>query len=119
MSKIIEIRTGQLFSSTSESSTYYDYDGSGIFRFPKTPLISITKFEYNIYGNTVAPSWIELEEGYGKNLKTGKFGNMIKMGVTDPTLVTKSALNNAVSVATTIISSSAIITNMRADESVK
>jgi chaperonin GroEL len=59
------------------------------------------------------------EEGYGKNLKTGKFGNMIKMGVTDPTLVTKSALNNAVSVATTIISSSAIITNMRADESVK
>lgn len=66
-SKIIEIKSGQVFSSTSESSTYYDYDGSGIFRLPKTPFISITKLEYNVNSKGVSPSWIELEEGFDKN----------------------------------------------------
>jgi chaperonin GroEL len=47
------------------------------------------------------------------NVKTGEFGDMMKMGVIDPTLVTKSALKNAVSVATTIMMSQVIVTNMR------
>jgi chaperonin GroEL len=44
---------------------------------------------------------------------------MIKMGIIDPSKVTKNALLNAVSVATTIMSTNAIITNIRADESPK
>lgn len=54
--------------------------------------------------------------GYGYNLKTGEYGDMVKMGVIDPALVTKSALNNAVSVAKTIMTSEAIVVNMRQDE---
>jgi chaperonin GroEL (HSP60 family) len=42
---------------------------------------------------------------------------MEKMGVIDPTMVTKSALKNAVSVATTIMSSQVAIVNMRENES--
>ena len=38
---------------------------------------------------------------------------MIKAGVIDPALVTKTALKNAVSVVTTIISADCIISNMR------
>jgi chaperonin GroEL len=57
--------------------------------------------------------------GYGLNLKTMEYGDMIKMGVIDPALVTKSALKNAVSVATTIMVSECIITNMREGESVQ
>jgi chaperonin GroEL len=38
---------------------------------------------------------------------------MMKMGIIDPTKVTKNALLNAVSVATTIMSTNAIITNIR------
>jgi chaperonin GroEL len=51
--------------------------------------------------------------GYGYNLKTDEYGDMMSMGVIDPTLVTKSALNNAVSVAKTIMTSEAIVVNMR------
>ena len=40
-------------------------------------------------------------------------------GIIDPVLVTKSALKNAVSVASTIISADCIISNMRLDESNK
>lgn len=51
--------------------------------------------------------------GYGYNLNTGEYGDMVSMGVIDPALVTKSALNNAVSVAKTIMTSEAIVVNMR------
>lgn len=52
-------------------------------------------------------------KGHGLDVKTGKEGDMVKMGIIDPTKVTVSALENAVSVATTILSTNAIITNVR------
>jgi chaperonin GroEL len=56
-------------------------------------------------------------EGY--DVKAEQYVDMIKAGIVDPTKVTKNALLNAVSVATTILSTNAIITNIRADESTK
>ena len=53
----------------------------------------------------------DFDEGCGVNLKTGEVGNMIEMGIVDPALVTKSALRNAVSVASTILSTKTIIHN--------
>jgi len=52
----------------------------------------------------------------GYNLKTGEYGDMFKMGVVDPLKVTKNALKNAVSVATTILSTNAIVTMARSYE---
>jgi chaperonin GroEL len=49
----------------------------------------------------------------------GKPVDMIEAGIIDPVLVTKSALKNAVSVVTTIISADCVISNMRLDESSK
>ena len=52
-------------------------------------------------------------KGYGVDVITGKEVNMIKNGIIDPMLVTKTALKNAVSVACTIISADAVISNVR------
>ena len=49
----------------------------------------------------------------GIDVKTGKEVSMIKAGIVDPVLVTKSALKNAVSVVTTIISADCVISNKR------
>lgn len=57
-----------------------------------------------------------IAEGHGLNLKNGMMGDLIKMGVIDPFKVTRSALQNAVSVATTILSTNAIITMARSYE---
>jgi len=57
-----------------------------------------------------------IESGFGYNLKTGQMGDLIKMGVIDPLKVTRSALQNAVSVAVTILSTNAIITIARSYE---
>jgi len=51
----------------------------------------------------------------GYDLKNDCFGDMFKMGVIDPLKVTKNALINAVSVATTILSTNAIVTNVRVE----
>ena len=56
------------------------------------------------------------QKGYGYNLKTGKVGDLIEMGVIDPLKVTRSALENAVSVAVTILSTNAIVTMARVYE---
>jgi len=57
------------------------------------------------------------EEGEGVDVVTGKEVDMIKSGIIDPVLVTKSALKNAVSVVSTIISADCVISNMRMNES--
>lgn len=55
--------------------------------------------------------------GHSVDVKTGKTGDMIKMGIIDPMKVTKTALQNAVSVAVTILSTNAIVTMARTYES--
>jgi len=52
----------------------------------------------------------------GYNLKTGMHGDLIKMGVVDPLKVTRCALQNAISVAVTILSTNAIVTMARVYE---
>jgi chaperonin GroEL len=59
---------------------------------------------------------MDIPIGYGYNVKTGQMGDLIDMGVIDPFKVTRSALQNAVSVATTILSTNAIITMARSYE---
>ena len=56
----------------------------------------------------------KLEEGKGLDVVTGDTVDMVKAGIIDPLLVTKSALINAASVATTILSTDCVINNVRA-----
>ena len=56
-------------------------------------------------------------KGLGVDVVTGEDVDMIEKGIIDPVLVTKSALKNAVSVVTTIISADCAISNMRMNES--
>ena len=53
-------------------------------------------------------------EGMGLDVVTGNTVDMVKAGIIDPLLVTKSALMNAASVATTILSTDCVINNIRA-----
>jgi len=54
------------------------------------------------------------QEGIGVNVATGAYCHMMSVGIIDPTKVTKEALKNAVSVATTLLSTETVITNIRA-----
>jgi len=64
-------------------------------------------------GIEYAPLDAVLKTGFGLNVITGETVDMIKAGIIDPLLVTKSALRNAASVATTILSTDCVINNLR------
>ena len=49
------------------------------------------------------------DAGYGYNASTEEFGNLFDMGIIDPVKVTKSALRNAASVATLLLTSKTIL----------
>jgi chaperonin GroEL len=54
-----------------------------------------------------------IEPNVGMNIKTGEIGDMMKMKIIDPVRVTKSALRNGVSAASTLLSTSTTIVNLR------
>ena len=54
------------------------------------------------------------KEGVGINVANGATCHMMSVGIIDPTKVTKEAIKNAVSVATTLLSTETVITNIRA-----
>lgn len=54
----------------------------------------------------------EKELDFGLNVATGQTGSMIKFGIHDPTKVTRLALQNAASVATMILTTEALVTDL-------
>lgn len=77
-----------------------------LFDAIKTPYKRILENAGIVYGPF-------MKKGWGINVVTGDGVNLIKEGIIDPVLVTKTALKNAVSVATTIMSADCIISNVR------
>ena len=55
------------------------------------------------------------KKGVGFDVISGDQVEMVKFGIVDPALVTKTALKNAVSVVNTIISANCVISNIRID----
>ncbi|MGZ5035099.1 MAG: TCP-1/cpn60 chaperonin family protein, partial [Usitatibacter sp.] len=49
------------------------------------------------------------EGGFGFNALTGEYGDMVKMGILDPCKVTRTALQNAASVAGLILTTDCMI----------
>lgn len=56
------------------------------------------------------------KKGIGVDVVTGEIVDMIKHGIIDPVLVSKTALKNAISVTSTILSADAILSNRRLEQ---
>jgi chaperonin GroEL len=62
--------------------------------------------------SVVVNNVLEGKGNYGFNAATGEYGDMIEMGILDPTKVTRMALQNAASVAGLLITTEAMIAEM-------
>jgi chaperonin GroEL len=51
----------------------------------------------------------EGEGNYGYNAATGEYGDLVAMGILDPTKVARSALQNAASIAGLVITTEAMV----------
>ena len=63
-------------------------------------------------GNVVIGEVLKKTSGIGLNVMTGQYEDMIKSGIVDPVKVTRLALQNAVSVATMILTTECLVTDL-------
>ncbi|EDM56907.1 RpoS [Vibrio parahaemolyticus AQ3810] len=85
-------------------------------RAMEAPIRQITKNagdEDSVVANNVKAG----EGSYGYNAATGEYGDMLEMGILDPTKVTRSALQFAASVAGLMITTEAMVTDLPQKES--
>jgi len=59
---------------------------------------------------------VESKGNYGFNAQTGEYGDLVEMGVIDPTKVTRFALQNAASVASLLLTTEAMVAELPKDE---
>jgi chaperonin GroEL len=62
-------------------------------------------------GGVVAEKVRNLETGWGLNAATGEYEDLIKAGIIDPAKVTRSALQNAASIAALFLTTAVVITD--------
>jgi chaperonin GroEL len=60
---------------------------------------------------------VEGKGNFGYNAQSGQYGDMVEMGVLDPTKVTRTALQNAASVAALILTTDAMVAELPKEDS--
>src|SRR5262247_1903268 len=60
-------------------------------------------------GSVVVDKIRSLPKGQGLNVETGEYEDLVKAGIIDPTMVTRSALQNAASIAKNILTTEAVV----------
>jgi chaperonin GroEL len=60
-------------------------------------------------GSVVVDKVLKATKGHGLNVDTGEVEDLVKAGIIDPTMVTRSALQNAASIAKNILTTEAIV----------
>ena len=79
---------------------------------PMRQIVGNAGLEPSVVVNAVANG----EGNYGFNAQTGEYGDMVAMGVLDPTKVTRTALQNAASVASLILTTDCMIGDIPEDK---
>jgi len=67
-------------------------------------------------GYVIVSKIAELKAGEGYNVKTGQYGDLIKQGVIDPVKVTRSALANAASIASLLLTTETLVVTKKEEK---
>lgn len=79
---------------------------------PLRQIVANAGDEPSVVVNTVAQG----EGSFGYNAQTGEYGDLVEMGVLDPTKVTRTALQNAASVASLILTTDCMVADIPQDD---
>ncbi|WP_371497530.1 chaperonin GroEL [Kitasatospora sp. NBC_00374] len=67
-------------------------------------------------GYVITSKVADLEAGFGYNAATGEYGDLVKAGVIDPVKVTRSALENAASIASLLLTTETLVVEKKEEE---
>jgi chaperonin GroEL len=83
--------------------------GANIVRVAAEAPLKQIAINSGLEGGVVAEKVRNLEKGHGLDAATGEYGDMLKAGINDPVKVTRSALQNAASIAALFLTTEAVI----------
>jgi chaperonin GroEL len=86
--------------------------GAGIVRRALEEPLKQIAHNAGLEGGVIVEKVRALDPGFGLNAATGEYMDMVKAGVVDPTKVTRSALQNAASIAALFLRSVAVVAEM-------
>ncbi|MEU9132104.1 chaperonin GroEL [Kitasatospora sp. NPDC048540] len=67
-------------------------------------------------GYVITSKVADLEAGFGYNAATGEYGDLVKAGVIDPVKVTRSALENAASIASLLLTTETLVVEKKEED---
>jgi chaperonin GroEL len=82
-----------------------------ILRSLEEPLRQLA-YNAGMEGSVVIDKVRSAKKGEGLNVETGEIEDLVKAGIIDPTMVTRSALQNAASIAKNILTTEAVVAEM-------
>jgi chaperonin GroEL len=82
-----------------------------ILRALEEPLRQLA-YNAGLEGSVVIDKVRSAKKGQGLNVETGEIEDLVKAGIIDPTMVTRSALQNAASIAKNILTTEAVVAEM-------
>src|SRR5512133_2405004 len=82
--------------------------GSIVVRALEEPIRQLA-YNAGLEGSIVVDKIRNGTKGHGRNVETGEYEDLVKAGITDPTMVVRSALQNAASIAKNILTTEAIV----------
>ncbi|MCI8378475.1 MAG: chaperonin GroEL [Lachnospiraceae bacterium] len=85
-----------------------------ILKALESPLMTIA-YNAGLEGAVIVNKVRESEEGIGFNVLKEEYTDMVKAGILDPAKVTRSALQNATSVASTLLTTESVVSNIKED----
>ncbi len=83
--------------------------GANIVRVAASAPLKQIAINAGLEGGVVAEKVAGLKQGHGLNAATGEYVDMIKAGIIDPAKVTRSALQNAASIAALFLTTEAVV----------
>ena len=85
-----------------------------ILKALEAPLTTIA-YNAGLEGAVIINKVRESDEGVGFNALTEEYVDMVKAGIVDPAKVTRSALQNATSVASTLLTTESVVSTIKED----
>ena len=106
------INAGDAIKTTLDKFEGDERTGANIIiRALEEPLRQLA-YNAGLEGSVVVDKVRRAKKGQGLNVETGEIEDLVKAGIIDPTMVTRSALQNAASIAKNILTTEAVVAEM-------
>ena len=106
------INAGDAVKTTLDKLEGDERTGANIIvRALEEPLRQLA-YNAGLEGSVVIDKVRRAKKGQGLNVETGEIEDLVKAGIIDPTMVTRSALQNAASIAKNILTTEAVVAEM-------